>query len=55
MHFRVHLRAMLRAIQKQRGQDEVCKGQIISKAFFVFLTSPKKRTKKLKKFDFLLL
>ena len=31
------------------------KGQIISKAIFVFLTSPKKQTKKMKKFDLLLL
>ena len=33
----------------------VAKGQIISKAIFVFLTSPKKTNKKMKKIDLILL
>ena len=41
--------------KKRTNEFVFTKGQIISKAFFVFLTSPKKTNKRMKKFDLILL
>ena len=56
LQFGAHSRYYKGALTQKRSFLVICtKGQIILKAICVFLTSPKKTNKKMKKFDLLLL